>query len=55
MIKHKEEYYTICQHCDAINKYGLNYYKCCNCGRFTIPIVERDKEVYENDNQTDKR
>ncbi len=49
----KAEYYTICQHCEAVNKYGLNYYKCCNCGKFSIPIVERNDEVYPYDFKTD--
>jgi hypothetical protein len=35
----KSDYMNICFHCKAENPYSFQYYKCCGCGKMTIPIV----------------
>lgn len=43
----KDEYYRICQHCEAVGSMGYGYHKCLNCGKWTISIVLRSEDEEE--------
>jgi hypothetical protein len=42
-IMNQIRYIRRCQHCDAENSYGLGYYRCSECEKMSLPIVEVKK------------